>query len=456
VTGYNWLKTLNHYHFGGILADDMGLGKTLQTLSFIESEKLKKDGYQALIVAPTSLTYNWLSEIKKFLPDLRAVVIDGLKSKRKDILSSSGDYDVLITSYALVRNDLEIYQSLPIDVCIIDEAQHIKNPNSKTARAIKQLKVNQRFALTGTPIENSVLELWSIFDFIMPYYLGNLSQFVKKFEKPIKEKDEKSALKLKKLIKPFILRRLKKDVLKELPDKIENKLAVELSDDQKKVYMAYLEKVKGELAEAYAQDGYSKSQMKTLAALTRLRQICLDPGLFLEDYKGDSAKLALLEELLEELMEGGHKVLLFSQFTSMLEKIQTLLDKMKINFLKLDGSTPSKVRGDLVDEFNNSDIPVFLISLKAGGTGLNLTSADTVIHFDPWWNPAVEDQATDRAHRIGQKNKVHVIKLVTQGTIEEKIYALQEKKKALIEKVIQPGETLITTLSETEIRALFE
>ncbi|MBN2797363.1 MAG: DEAD/DEAH box helicase [Clostridia bacterium] len=456
VTGYNWLKTLNHYHFGGILADDMGLGKTLQTLCYIASEKQLKASYKALIVAPTSLTYNWLSEIKKFVPHLKASVIDGVKSSREEKLKDSEDFDIIITSYALVRNDLEIYQSLDLDVCIIDEAQHIKNPSSKTAKAIKQLHIAQRFALTGTPIENSVLELWSIFDFIMPYYLGNLSQFIRRYEKPIKEQDDVTAIRLKKMIKPFILRRLKQDVLKELPDKIENKLTVELSDDQKKVYLAYLEKVKGELQEAYANEGYQKSQMKTLAALTRLRQICLDPGLFLEDYSGGSAKLSLLEELLEELMEGGHKVLLFSQFTSMLEKIEHLLGKMKIDYLKLDGSTPSKVRGQLVNDFNTSAVPVFLISLKAGGTGLNLTSADTVIHFDPWWNPAVEDQATDRAHRIGQENKVHVIKIVTQGTIEEKIYQLQEKKKALIEKVIQPGETMITSLSETEIRALFE
>lgn len=455
VTGYNWLKTLARYKFGGILADDMGLGKTLQTLCYITSELENEQINQILIVAPTSLTYNWLNEIKKFFPHLKALIVDGNKNQREEKLSTAEDYDLIITSYAMVRNDLALYQQLKLDVCIIDEAQHIKNPGAKTSKAIKKLHANYRFALTGTPIENSLMELWSIFDFIMPQYLGKMSQFKIKYEKPIKEQDQVASDHLTKMISPFILRRLKQEVLKELPDKIENKMIVELNDEQKKIYIGYLDQVKGELSEAYQREGYQKSQMKTLAALTRLRQICLHPGLFLENYDGPSAKMNLLKELLEELVSGGHKILLFSQFTSMLARIKTLLESMHLDYYTIDGSTPSLKRNEMVDDFNNDEVPVFLVSLKAGGTGLNLTGADTVIHFDPWWNPAVEDQATDRAYRIGQTKKVHVIKLVTQGTIEEKIYALQEKKKALINKVIQPGETLITKLSEEEIRDLF-
>lgn len=454
--GFKWLKSLSKYHFGGILADDMGLGKTIQTLGYIQSEREKNHELLTLIVAPTSLTYNWLNELNKFFPKLNGVVIDGVKTRRKKLLEEANAYDLVITSYALVRNDLEMYKELKLDICIIDEAQHIKNPTSKTAKALKQLDVNRRYALTGTPIENSVIELWSIFDFIMPMYLGSVNQFRTKYEKPIKNGDLETSDRLRKMIDPFILRRLKQDVLKELPDKIENKIIVDLHDDQKKVYIGYLDKVKHELNEAYRTEGYQKSQMKTLAALMRLRQICLDPSLFLEDYEGTCAKVELLKELIEELMEGNHKVLIFSQFTGMLSKIKLVLEEMNYEYFSLDGSTKSSKRGELVDRFNAGEKPIFLISLKAGGTGLNLTGADTVIHFDPWWNPAVEDQATDRAHRIGQTNKVHVIKLVTKGTIEEKIYELQMKKKALIEKVIQPGETMLHHLSEDDIKELFE
>lgn len=451
--GFNWLKTLSTHHFGGILADDMGLGKTLQTLMYIASEKENKADLKVLIIAPTSLTYNWLNEIHKFFPALRARVVEGNKKQRTDIINKSEAFDLMITSYALVRNDLDMYQKLALDICIIDEAQHIKNPDSKTAKAIKQLNTNHRFALTGTPIENGLSELWSIFDFIMPQYLGNIYDFKQKYDQESDEPDAHKAL--RKMIQPFILRRLKKDVLKELPDKIENKMVVELLEDQKKVYLAYLSKVKEDLAKAYAEEGYKKSQMKTLAALTRLRQIALDPSLFLEDYHGKSAKFELLKELLEELLAGQHKVLIFSQFTGVLDKIKTMLKTMYVPYYAIDGSTPSSKRYAQVEAYNEDKTPVFLISLKAGGTGLNLTGADTVIHFDPWWNPAVENQATDRAHRIGQEKTVHVIKLITQGTIEEKIFALQEKKKALIEQVIQPGETWITKLSEDDIRDLF-
>ncbi len=450
--GFNWLKTLSKYGFGGILADDMGLGKTIQTLSYIQSEVNIGKAEKILIVAPTSLIYNWMNEINKFYPEMKALIVDGNKKQRTTKLEAIESYDLLITSYAMVRNDQVLYETLPLDICIIDEAQHIKNPMSKTAKAIKSLNIKRKFALTGTPIENRVLELWSIFDFIMPGYLGNMNKFRTKYEIPMKNNEPTS---LSYMIQPFIMRRLKGDVLKELPAKIENKIIVDLNDDQKKVYMAYLERVKEELKESYKEEGYRKSQMKTLAALTRLRQICLDPGLFMDDYEGSSAKLDLLKELLEELIDGGHRVLIFSQFTSMLAKVKVLLEEEGLEYFYLDGRTKAIERGKKVDEFNEGKKPVFLISLKAGGTGLNLTGADTVIHCDPWWNPAVEDQATDRAHRIGQDKTVHVIKIVTKGTIEEKIYELQEKKKAMINQVIQPGETFITGLSEDEIRALF-
>jgi len=450
--GFNWLKTLSKYGFGGILADDMGLGKTIQTLTYIQSEIDEKKAKKILIVAPTSLIYNWMNEINKFFPAMKAMIVDGNKKQRTVKLDAIEDYDLLITSYALVRNDQSLYAQLPLDICIIDEAQHIKNPMSKTAKAIKTLNIKRKFALTGTPIENRLLELWSIFDFIMPSYLGNMNKFKTKYEIPMKTNEPTGLIHM---IQPFIMRRLKGDVLKELPDKIENKIVVDLNDDQKKVYMAYLEKVKEELRESYKEEGYKKNQMKTLAALTRLRQICLDPGLFMENYEGSSAKLDLLRELLEELIDGGHRVLIFSQFTSMLARVKLILEEQNLDYFYIDGSTKAIDRGKKVDEFNTGDKPVFLISLKAGGTGLNLTGADTVIHCDPWWNPAVEDQATDRAHRIGQEKTVHVIKIVTKGTIEEKIYELQEKKKAMINQVIQPGETFITGLSEDEIKSLF-
>ncbi|MCH4886941.1 helicase SNF2 [Acidaminobacter sp. JC074] len=452
TSGFNWLKTLSKYGFGGILADDMGLGKTIQTLTYIQSEIKEGLASKVLIVAPTSLVYNWMNEIRKFVPDMKGLIIDGNKKQREDKLGLLDQYDLLITSYALVRNDLEIYKEMPLDICIIDEAQHIKNPNSKTAKALKSLDVKRKFALTGTPIENGLIELWSIFDFIMPQYLGGITKFKSKYELPIKNQEPTS---LKSMVQPFIMRRLKGDVLKELPDKIENKMIVDLNDEQKKVYVAHLNRYKEELQAIYKRDGYQKSHMKTLAALTRLRQICLDPSLFLDNYDGGSSKLDLLSELLDELLAGGHRVLIFSQFTSMLSNVQELLNEKKVGYFYIDGKTKALERSVLVDKYNEGENDVFLISLKAGGTGLNLTGADTVIHCDPWWNPAVEDQATDRAHRIGQKKTVHVIKIVTKGTIEEKIYELQDKKKALINQVIQPGETFITGLSEEEIKALF-
>lgn len=455
--GFKWLKTLSGYGLGGILADDMGLGKTLQVLTFLLSEKKEKGMCPSIIIAPTSLVYNWLAEIEKFTPELRALVVTGKKEERKEIISTIEKCDIIITSYPLIRRDIYMYEGISFRYCILDEAQHIKNPVSQNAKSVKEIKANNYFALTGTPIENSLTELWSIFDFIMPGYLLNYNKFKKKYENPIvKNKDNNALLELSKHIKPFVLRRIKKDVLKELPEKIESKLIAEFTDDQKKIYLAYLQKIKGEIEEEINSKGFQRSHIKILAGLTRLRQICCHPAMFIENYKGNSGKLLLLEELIKESISSGHRILLFSQFTSMLGIIRNMLDENSVEYKYLDGSTDIKKRGHLVREFNEGKGDIFLISLKAGGTGLNLTGADTVIHFDPWWNPAVEQQATDRAYRIGQKNSVHVMKLITKGTIEEKIFRLQEKKKELIESVIKPGQTLISKLSEEEIKSIFD
>ncbi|QXM06661.1 SNF2 helicase associated domain-containing protein [Crassaminicella indica] len=455
--GFKWLKILSAYGFGGILADDMGLGKTLQVLTFLLSEKEEKGSYPSLIVAPTSLVYNWISEVEKFTPELKTIAISGNKKERENYIANIKDYDVVVTSYPLIRRDIDFYKDISFRYCILDEAQHIKNPASQNAKSVKLINAKGYFALTGTPIENSLTELWSIFDFVMPGYLLSHTKFKKKFEKPIvKDKDKSVLNELSKYIKPFILRRLKKDVLKELPEKIEHKVVAELTKEQKKIYLAYLNQIKSEIDEEIKSKGFEKSHIKILAGLTRLRQICCHPSMFVENFKGESGKLLLLEEIIDESIESGHRILLFSQFTSMLKIIREMLEKKDIEYKYLDGSVATKERGKLVKSFNEGEGKIFLISLKAGGTGLNLTGADTVIHFDPWWNPAVEEQATDRAYRIGQEKSVHVMKLITRGTIEEKIFKLQEKKKEIINAVIKPGETLVTKLTEDEIKELFE
>jgi SNF2 family DNA or RNA helicase len=455
--GFKWLKTLSAYGLGGVLADDMGLGKTLQVIALILSEKEEKGGHPSLVVVPTSLVFNWCAEVEKFAPGLKVLPITGSKEERSRQMEGIGESDLVVTSYPLIRRDIEDYKEFRFRFCILDEAQHIKNPGSQNARTVKEIVAERRFALTGTPMENSLNELWSIFDFILPGYLFSHTRFSEQYEAPIaKGEGEKELQELGRQLRPFILRRLKKDVLKELPEKIEHKMVAELTEEQKKVYAAYLQQVKGELDQEFQENGFERSHIKILAALTRLRQICCHPGLFLEDYEGESGKLQLLQEVVSESVEAGHRILLFSQFTSMLAIIRTWMAEQAIEYLYLDGSTPVEERGRLVKAFNDGKGKVFLISLKAGGTGLNLTGADTVIHYDPWWNPAVEDQATDRAYRIGQNRAVHVIKLITHGTIEEKIFELQQRKKQLIDAVIQPGETLITKLTEHELRSLFE
>lgn len=455
--GFKWLKALSDYGFGGILADDMGLGKTLQVLAHIQSQKETYGTKPTIIVAPSSLLYNWEAEVNKFTSDLKIKIICGEKSNRKKMINQIEDEDIIITSYPLIRKDIELYENISFRSCILDEAQHIKNHNSKTAKSVKQITSDTRFALTGTPIENSLSELWSIFDFLMPGYLYGYTKFRREFEKPIVVKqDIEAGKKLEKHIRPFIIRRLKIDVLDELPEKIESNIFVELTKEQKQVYVTYLKQAKSEIDEEISSNGFNNSRIKILAVLTRLRQICCDPKLFIKDYTGGSSKLELLDELLDELIEGGHRVLIFSQFTSMLAGISELIKSKGLDHYYLDGSTDISIRHKLVNDFNNGNCPIFLISLKAGGTGLNLTGADTVIHFDPWWNPAVEMQATDRAYRIGQEKVVHAMKIITKGTIEEKICELQAKKKKLFDDVIKPGEKMISKMNADDIRDLFD
>lgn len=456
IRGFKWLKSLAQYGFGGILADDMGLGKTLQAIAFLLSEKESYDS-PSLVICPTSLIYNWENEIQKFAPNLRTLVISGNKSERNSFFKDIQNYDVIITSYPLIRRDVESYRDIHFSYCIIDEAQHIKNPNSQNARSVKDINAKGRFALTGTPLENNLTELWSIFDFVMPGYLMSHDKFVEVFERPIISNQDKEALnELKRYVKPFIMRRLKRDVLKELPPKIESVLTAELTERQKAVYLSYLHQIRGLIEEEVSKKGFEKSRIQILAGLTRLRQICCHPSLFIENYEGGSGKMDLLIEIIEELIDGGHRALLFSQFTGALKLIRSVLMEEGISCFYLDGSIEAAERGRMVKLFNEGEKNIFLISLKAGGTGLNLTGADTVIHFDPWWNPAVEDQATDRAYRIGQENAVQVMKMITRGTIEEKIYKLQEKKRELIGSILQPGETFISKMNQEDIMELFK
>lgn len=455
IIGYHWLKTLAYYHLGGILADDMGLGKTLQTITYILDFQNFQKGIH-LIISPTSLVFNWEDEIMRFAPDLKVLVISGHQNERLEKIKTAQQYDVVLTSYPLLRRDIEAYDEIIFDTCILDEAQYIKNASSLNAQATKKIHAKVHFALTGTPIENSLEELWSIFDFILPNYFSNHHYFRNKYEIPIlKEQDEMVSQRLQKQIQPFILRRMKKDVLTELPDKIETKIPVKMTPKQSEVYYSYLKESRWTIDQSIQNLGIDKARFEILSRLTHLRQLCNHPRLFLEDYDGQSAKLNVLIELIREAIEGGHRLLVFSQFTSMLKIIQEELNHIELDYLYLDGQTKMDDRTQLVKQFNQGKTNIFLISLKAGGTGLNLVSADMVIHVDPWWNPAVEEQATDRAHRIGQNNTVQVIKLITAHSIEEKIYELQKRKKGLTEAIIQPGENFLTHLSENEIYDLF-
>ena len=457
--GFLWLKTLSVNGFGGILADDMGLGKTLQVIAFLlsEMEESKEEELKrTLIVAPASLIYNWENEIHRFAPALNVKVVAGNAAERKEIIGQASKRDILVTSYDLLKRDEEEYENLKFFCQVLDEAQYIKNFNTKGARAAKSISAGFKVALTGTPMENRLSELWSIFDYLMPGFLYSYERFKKTFEAPIvKYQDEDAVANLQRMIRPFILRRIKKDVLKDLPDKLEKNMFVRMEEEQEKLYQAHVQRLKLMLEDGSEED-FGAIRIKVLSEITKLRQLCCNPGLLYEDYEGGSAKEELCMELLENAIAAGHKILLFSQFTSMLHILEGNLAERGIAFYTLTGETPKERRIEMMNAFNKDETPVFLISLKAGGTGLNLVGADMVIHYDPWWNAAAENQATDRAHRIGQKHVVTVYKLVTEHTIEEKVLELQQKKKELTEQVLG-GKGLDTIhLDRKELLELFD
>ena len=442
IQGYNYLKTLASYEFGGILADEMGLGKTIQTITFLLSNENKK----YIVITPTALVYNWKSEIEKFAPSLNVGLAHGNKANRESIIKNYMDYDIILTTYNTYKNDQEEYEKIFFDYCIIDEAQNIKNPDSLIAKSIKKVNAKVKFALTGTPIENNLIELWSIFDFVMPGYLYTKETFKRIFVNEYANIPE-----LKKMIQPFILRRSKADVIEELPKKIEHKYYVELEKEHKRAYNGFVKLVKSKLEEN------KDDNLAIFSYLTKLRQLALAPELMVKNYKGKNSKIDLLMNLINDNRD--RKILIFSQFTKVLQLIGQTLSENNISYSYLDGKTKADQRVNLVDEFNNNeDKKIFLISLKAGGVGLNLTSASMVIHFDPWWNPSVENQATDRAHRIGQKNVVDVVKLISKSTVEENVIALQEEKKDLIDSVMDKdleNSKFLRNLSKDELIDLF-
>ena len=487
--GFLWIKTLNYNGFGGILADDMGLGKTLQVIAFLLSEFLERrntvveniavketamlnmqsgieaveqvykaaemqeaDGKKAdgqtgklqrntLIVAPASLVYNWSSEIQRFAPELTAKMVTGTAAERRQILAEADSEDILLTSYDLLKRDISEYEGYKFRCEIIDEAQYIKNANTQAAKAVKEVQADFRLALTGTPVENRLSELWSIFDYLMPGFLYSYKKFREEVEIPaVQNSDEDAMKRLQKMIRPFVLRRLKKEVLTDLPDKLEENMFVQLTGEQQKLYDAHVKRMMLML-DKQSEEEFKTSKITILAELTKLRQICCDPSLIFADYKADSAKVDMCLNMISNAVESGHKILLFSQFTTMLDHLAKRLEEKKISCYMLTGSTSKEKRAQMVENFNTDDTQVFCISLKAGGTGLNLTAADIVIHFDPWWNLAVQNQATDRAHRIGQKNVVNVYKLIVKDTIEENILKLQEKKRELADQILE-GEGL--------------
>jgi len=484
-TGYRWLRTMANLGFGGILADDMGLGKTVEVIALLLSSAEEKDAVEAaraasrenvkgrtdgetdllaLVVCPASLVWNWKKELDRFAPQLNAVTVGASAAARKKQIQSLMKLSavdrrrtVVITSYDLLKRDVELYDQLYFQYHIVDEAQYIKNFTTKNAKAVNALHSAHRFALTGTPIENRLSDLWSIFHFLMPGYLGNYMQFRQQYERPIlEENDETAGRLLQNQVRPFILRRLKQKVLKELPEKMESVMFVPLEGEQQKLYMANLAKIKLEVGQTISEGGFETNKLQVLALLTRLRQLCCHPSLCYENYTGSSAKLEACMELVRQAVSGGHRILLFSQFTGMLALIEERLKAEKIGYYLLTGQTPKSARQHLVTHFNEGRVPVFLISLKAGGTGLNLTGADVVIHYDPWWNLAAQNQATDRAHRMGQQNSVQVYKLVADHTIEEKILHLQENKRDLADAVISENSAVLGGMTEEELRELFE
>ncbi len=447
--GYDWMFALDRMRMGGILADDMGLGKTAQIIALLQTTR--EAGRTSLVVAPTSLTYNWLSEFRKFAPDLSVTVMTGNGAQRAGLIrhfTTHGDMDVVITSYPLIRRDIALMKDYLFRFVILDEAQNIKNAGSVAAQAVKQLQADTRFALTGTPMENGVGELWSLFDFVLPGYLPGYNTFLRKYQ------DGENAEDLLRRIHPFLIRRLKQDVLEELPDKMETTLTARMTPEQERIYRASLERLRPRIDQLMDEKG-GRGRIEVLSAITELREICCHPSLVMSDYRGGSGKEELLIELLPEMIRDGRRVLLFSQFTSMLKLLKRRLEENGFTTLYLDGDTPAGDRLNLTERFNQGEGEIFLISLKAGGYGLNLTGADMVILYDPWWNPATEEQATDRAHRIGQEKKVQVVRLITGETIEEQVVELGNRKKALFERLITPGESILSALTEQEIRNLF-
>ena len=451
LSGFRWLAGLEHAGLGGILADEMGLGKTLQVLTLIAH---RREGC-SLIVCPASLLYNWKKEAERFCPDLRLAVAAGTPEERQSVVSRAGELDLIITSYDLLRNDEELYRDTAFRLCVADEAQYLKNHRTRNAQSIKKIRAQSRFALTGTPIENSLSDLWSIFDFVLPGFLPSRTRFHRQYELTAR-RDGRPAAELARAVEPFILRRMKTTVLSELPEKIETVLPVPLEEEQRRLYDATLAETRSEFRRMLAATGQAPDTVQFLSLLLRLRQICCHPRLCAPGYEGSGAKTELCCELLHSAIEGGHRVLLFSQFTSMLDLLRERLDREGISYFVLTGQTKPGERLELTERFDRGEADVFLISLKAGGTGLNLTGADVVIHYDPWWNLAAQNQATDRAHRMGQKNRVQVFRLIAEDTVEEQILRLQESKAELSDALIREGGTFISALSREELASLLD
>ncbi len=449
--GFNWLKNMYDIGFGGILADDMGLGKTLQTISLLNEVYQENKDFLGLIIVPSSLLYNWKEEIIKFT-GITPKLVEGVASNRKKIIANEKN-GFLITTYQALRNDIEEYKNRNFDIVVLDEAQNIKTTTSQIKKAVMKINSKVNFALTGTPVENNILELWSIFDFVIPGYLDSLSKFKKTYKEAIVNPNSSKINNLREIIAPFLLRRTKKEVLTELPEKMESNVFVTLSSEQKQLYLSYVKQAKKEMKKF---DKNENNRIKILAILTKLRQICNSPALFKEDYSGEVAKIEVLKDLMPDITENGHRLLIFSQFVGTLKEIEKELANMGIEYFYIDGNVKSKERVEICNRFNDGERQVVLISLKAGGTGLNLVGADVVIHYDPWWNIAVENQASDRAYRIGQKKSVQVIKLVTEGTIEEKIIKIQEKKRQLSENLLESkdGEKVLFEMSDKELMEL--
>ena len=461
-TGYRWLRTLDGNAFGGILADDMGLGKTLQMITLLLADKMEhlerseEEPDTALIVCPASLVYNWSDELERFAPSLIVRTLAGSREEREKQIADYKDVDVLITSYDLLRRDIACYEDCLFRFVVADEAQYIKNYRTAAARSLKLVRGVTRFALTGTPIENRLSELWSIFDFLMPGFLYDYPTFRDDYEIPItRYHDEEATNTLKRMVTPFILRRMKEDVLYDLPEKMEEKLTVHMGEEQQHLYDGQVVELINTLQSQTGEE-FARNKIRILADLMRLRQICCDPSLCFEDYTGGSAKKEICMELIRRLPDGGHKALVFSQFTSMLAILERELKEEEIPYYKITGATPKARRVELVNAFNQDDTPVFLISLKAGGTGLNLTGADVVIHFDPWWNTAAENQATDRTYRIGQTRPVNVYRLIAKGSIEDRIVELQRSKKNLADLVMAAEEVGTTQLSKEDLLELLD